>query len=84
MEGYQKSGTVQFAILVPFTPYDNGNGHNCVPYRTVLNRTAQWKRAIRDTSYELGTFFNNILSDHFCSGSNIFNSSSYKNMDFYL
>ncbi len=46
-EGYQKSGTVRFAILVPFTTYDNGNGHNCVPYRTVPNRTAQWKRAIK-------------------------------------
>ncbi len=46
MEGYQKSGTVRFAILVPFKTSDNGNGHNCVPYCTVLNRTAQWKRAI--------------------------------------
>ncbi len=46
MEGYQKSGMVRFAILVPFTTSDNGNGHNCVPYRTVLNRTARWKQAI--------------------------------------
>ncbi len=46
MEGYQKSGTARFAILVPFTTY--GNGHNCVPYRTVPNRTAQWKRAIKE------------------------------------
>ncbi len=35
-EGYQKSGTVRFAILVPFT-------NSCIPYRTVPNRTAQWK-----------------------------------------
>ncbi len=34
-EGYQKSGTVRFAILVPFTNSDNGNGHNCIPYRSV-------------------------------------------------
>ncbi len=37
----QRKGTkkvVQFAILVPFTTSDNGNGHNCVSYRT-----AQWK-----------------------------------------
>ncbi len=46
-EGYQKSGTVRFAILVPFTTSDNGNRHNCVPYRTVLNRTARWKRAMK-------------------------------------
>ncbi len=31
-KGYQK---VRFAILVPFTTSDNGNGHNGVPYRTV-------------------------------------------------
>ncbi len=33
-EGYQKSGTVRFAILVPFTTSDSGNGNNCVPYCT--------------------------------------------------
>ncbi len=31
-EGYQKSGTVRFAILVPFTTSDSVNGNNCVPY----------------------------------------------------
>ncbi len=35
MKGYQKSGTVQFAILVPFTISDSGNGNNCVLYRNV-------------------------------------------------
>ncbi len=34
-KGYQKSGMVRFAILVPFTTSDNGNGHYCVLYRTV-------------------------------------------------
>uniref|UniRef100_A0A672MDH0 C2H2-type domain-containing protein n=1 Tax=Sinocyclocheilus grahami TaxID=75366 RepID=A0A672MDH0_SINGR len=41
-----KKWNVLFAILVPFTTSDNGNGHNCVPYHTVLNRTARWKQAI--------------------------------------
>ncbi len=35
MKWYQKSGTVQFAILVPFTTSDSGNGNNCVLYRNV-------------------------------------------------
>ncbi len=30
-----KSGTVRFAILVPFTTSDSGNGNNCVLYQTV-------------------------------------------------
>ncbi len=33
-EGYQKSCMVQFAILVPFTNFDSGNGNNCIPYCT--------------------------------------------------
>ncbi len=37
MEGYQKCG--MDTILVPFTTSDNGNGHNCILYRTVPNRT---------------------------------------------
>jgi len=45
-KGYQKRDTVWFAILVPFTTSDKGNGHNCVPHCTVLSRTAQWKQAI--------------------------------------
>ncbi len=35
MKGYQKSGMVQFAILVPFTISDSGNRNNCVLYRNV-------------------------------------------------
>ncbi len=48
-EGYQKSCMVQFAILVPFTTFDSGNGNNCVLYCTVPNRAAQWKRDIKDS-----------------------------------
>ncbi len=40
-EGYQKSGMVWFAILVPFTTSDNGNGHNCVPYCTEPYRSVE-------------------------------------------
>ncbi len=40
-EGYQKSGTVQFDILVPFTTSDSGNGNNCVLYRPELYRSVE-------------------------------------------
>ncbi len=46
-EGYQISGIVRFAILVPCTASDNGNRHNCVLFCTEPNCTAQWKQAIR-------------------------------------
>ncbi len=40
-EGYQKSGTVQFDFLVPFTTSDSGNGNNCVLYRPEPYRSVE-------------------------------------------
>ncbi len=45
-KGYQKSGMVWFAILIPFTTSDNGNGHSCEMYGTLPKCTTQWKQAI--------------------------------------
>ncbi len=57
-EGYQISGIVRFAILVPFTASDNGNRHNCVLFCTEPNCTAQWKQAIssQEEKKEKNTF----------------------------
>ncbi len=44
-EGYHKSSTVRFFILVPFTTSE------ITAYRTVTNRSALWKRAIIESIY---------------------------------
>ncbi len=69
-EGYQK--VVQYGLPFWYHSQLLTMETDIIAYRTVPSRTAQWKRTIRDTFYELGIFFNSIMSDHFCSGSNIY------------